>query len=39
MLPERPELNWRAQLTERTDEPRSREELRADLRDVARVNR
>ncbi len=39
MLPERPDFRRRAQLTERMDEPCSREELRACLRDIAKVNR
>ena len=38
MLPE-PDFGRRAQLTERMDEPCTREELRACLRDIARVNR
>jgi len=38
MLPERPDFGRRAQLTEWMDEPCSREELRACLRDLARVN-
>lgn len=39
MRPERPDFRRRAQLTEKMDEPCSREELRACLRDLARVNR
>lgn len=34
-----PDFNRRAQLTERMDEPCSREELRACLRDISKVNR
>jgi SAM-dependent methyltransferase len=39
MLPEMPDLSRRAQLTEWMDEPCSREQLQACLRDLARVNR
>lgn len=39
MPPDRPDFRHRAQLTEWMDEPCSREELRACLRDLARVNR
>lgn len=39
MLPERPDFRRRAELTEKMDEPCTREELRACLRDIARVNR
>lgn len=39
MQPERPDFRRRAQLVERMDEPCTREELRACLRDLARVNR
>lgn len=39
MLPERPDFRRRAQLTEKMDEPCSPEQLRACLRDIARVNR
>jgi len=39
MRPERQDFRRRAQLTEKMDEPCSREELRACLRDLARVNR
>lgn len=38
MLPEQPDFSRRAQLTEWMDEPCSREQMRACLRDVARVN-
>jgi SAM-dependent methyltransferase len=39
MLPDKLDFRHRAQLTERIDEPCSRDELRACLRDVARLNR
>lgn len=39
MLPDAPDFRYRAQLTELMDEPASRGELRACLRDLARVNR
>ena len=39
MLPDVPDFSQRAQLTELMDEPCSREELRACLRDIARLNR
>jgi SAM-dependent methyltransferase len=39
MLPNKLDFSRRAQLTERMDEPCSREELRACLRDIAKTNR
>jgi SAM-dependent methyltransferase len=39
MLPDRPDFSQRASILERMDEPCSREELRACLRDIARTNR
>jgi 2-polyprenyl-3-methyl-5-hydroxy-6-metoxy-1,4-benzoquinol methylase len=39
MLPEQPDFRHRAHLAELMDEPASRDELRACLRDLARVNR
>ena len=39
MLPDRPDFSHRASIVERMDEPCSRDELRACLRDIARTNR
>lgn len=39
MPSDKPDFSWRAQLSELMDEPCSRDELRACLRDLARVNR
>jgi SAM-dependent methyltransferase len=39
MLPDRPDFSRRASIVERMDEPCSRDELRACLRDIARTNR
>jgi hypothetical protein len=38
-LAQAPDLRYRAQLSEMMDEPCSRDELRACLRDLARLNR
>src|ERR1700734_1712792 len=39
MLPDRPDFSRRASIVEKMDEPCSRDELRACLRDIARTNR
>jgi SAM-dependent methyltransferase len=39
MLPDRPDFTRRASIVEKMDEPCSRDELRACLRDIARTNR
>src|SRR5580704_16483963 len=39
MLPDRPDFSRRASIVERMDEPCSRDDLRACLRDIARTNR
>jgi SAM-dependent methyltransferase len=39
MLPDRPDFTRRASIVERMDEPCSRDDLRACLRDIARTNR